>query len=975
MNRGALGCDPGLYCANMQLMDYCGYDYNYEQGTCEPEVVAVNGVCAATHFNCTAGTSANGVYNSSTGFYTWSCNGANGGTNVNCSEGVSNPTCAATHYNCTTGVKDAVSYGYTAGTAMYYWYCDATVGATKTYCTEYVKVNGVCDNTTTNACLAGNSANSSSSGGYFYWNCNGINGGTNASCSHPRSVSYARLSVSPATIPYGGYATYSWNSGPNAQSCLLRQGLPPGASGTSYPPNGSMTVGPLYSSQTYNGYCINWSDPSQWYFGVTGDPWGDFVTVTVQPLNGACSATHYACSAGTSVNNATLGDRWSWDCQGANGGTTAVGCTQMYPVNGVCSSVHYGCNTSPTAISTSDNPTSWTWTCPGQYGGSNTSCVENKIIVNGVCGPSPANQQHYQCVSGNSVNAMYNSLTYLYTWNCNGANGGTNANCSENVTPPPVNGQCDAIHYNCLAGTSIGGYDAGDAWVWNCAGSFGGATPTCTQYKPVDGVCGTSHYACTKGTSVSSVDGANSWTWSCAGSYGGQTTNCTEYKPPVVVWTPATATIDYNTSVSFTYSATNAVSCDYYTLDGSGNISGTIWTNGPTSAPWSGPQGPYQQNVDRRMTCKNISGQVSSADLHIAVRQNDASCVSISAPSYLAPLEQFIATGQMKNTGTNPWSADYPANYILWNPDSTWGNDKMTLQNPIVGAGVTGRFSANLKAPAAEGDYSFIWQMRPIFSGSSWPVFGQPCGISTVNGNKIRVKSPTLAVDPQSYQFNDTVIGDAPSKLKIHVKNLGGGKITGVKIANADLYAPFSCAANCNITLLGGGEDDITLAFTPTATTTVSRNVHLVNNEGYPLVITSGGQPVSVNYLSIYGRGTDKYAITSDEGGLNNIPLVDFGDVPWTRAKYMNVYLWNKSLTDSGDVDPNIDPAVGFTCESGCTPATIPSGGHIMIRLKFLPPYLRAQTYETQLHTGSAIDVSFSVIGNGVKPEFTTTEQ
>lgn len=42
----------------------------------------------------------------------------------------------------------------------------------------------------------------------------------------------------------------------------------------------------------------------------------------VCPINGTCSALHYGCSAGTSVNNVDGALSWTWQCQGSGGGAT-----------------------------------------------------------------------------------------------------------------------------------------------------------------------------------------------------------------------------------------------------------------------------------------------------------------------------------------------------------------------------------------------------------------------------------------------------------------------------------------------------------------------------------------------------------------------------------------------------------------------------------------------------------------------------
>src|SRR3989344_1674863 len=66
---------------NVNIEQNCQPDPNF--GPSNSVTIAlnpsVNGVCAVTHYNCTAGTSANNVNGASA--YTWNCNGISGGTN------------------------------------------------------------------------------------------------------------------------------------------------------------------------------------------------------------------------------------------------------------------------------------------------------------------------------------------------------------------------------------------------------------------------------------------------------------------------------------------------------------------------------------------------------------------------------------------------------------------------------------------------------------------------------------------------------------------------------------------------------------------------------------------------------------------------------------------------------------------------------------------------------------------------------
>jgi len=49
----------------------------------------------------------------------------------------------------------------------------------------------------------------------------------------------------------------------------------------------------------------------------------NYSVATIPFTNGACFATHYACSAGTSINNVDAGTSWTWSCSGYSGGSTA----------------------------------------------------------------------------------------------------------------------------------------------------------------------------------------------------------------------------------------------------------------------------------------------------------------------------------------------------------------------------------------------------------------------------------------------------------------------------------------------------------------------------------------------------------------------------------------------------------------------------------------------------------------------------
>ncbi|MFZ2167897.1 MAG: hypothetical protein WAV50_03455 [Minisyncoccia bacterium] len=133
----------------------------------------------------------------------------------------------------------------------------------------------------------------------------------------------ATLSANPTSVNAGGRSMLSWGS-VNATSCTA--GGPWSNSGTL---SGSGLTDPLSSNTTFTFQCFN----------ANGASAVQSVTVAVigsgGVVNGACSATHYNCSAGTSANNANGAAAYTWSCVGINGGTTAS-CSEVKGVGGSC---------------------------------------------------------------------------------------------------------------------------------------------------------------------------------------------------------------------------------------------------------------------------------------------------------------------------------------------------------------------------------------------------------------------------------------------------------------------------------------------------------------------------------------------------------------------------------------------------------------------------------------------------------------
>jgi hypothetical protein len=231
-----------------------------------------NGVCGVANGTTTSAAPTANLCNAGTvstvagtGPWTWSCTGANGGSNASCA---------------------APTYGSSSVTVV-----NGTCGS----------ANGTTVSTapTTNFCTAG-TASSVSGSGPWTWNCTGSNGGTNASCSASLSISGGGVTavngscgtannVGVTAIPSAnlcstGTASSVTGSGPWSWSCAGSNG------GTN-----ASCLAPL----SINGVC-----------GTSNG-----TTVSSAP-------TTNFCTAGT-ASSVTGSGPWAWSCTGSNGGTNA----------------------------------------------------------------------------------------------------------------------------------------------------------------------------------------------------------------------------------------------------------------------------------------------------------------------------------------------------------------------------------------------------------------------------------------------------------------------------------------------------------------------------------------------------------------------------------------------------------------------------------------------------------------------------
>ena len=393
--------------------------------TIAPAPASINGLCAATHYSCSAGNSALPTESSSS--YSWFCFGTGGGSTATCSEAKPkiNGLCAATHYSCSAG-NSALP---TESSSSYSWFCFGLNGGGTAVCSEakavtpcalpwggtiqsgysvtaalapsvvspatctyqnrvctngtlsgiYTNqtcsviappVNGVCSSTRY-SCSSGNSSPGTDTSSAYNWFCYGTGGGSTATCTETKLPPTATLSVSPASAAYGSRATIFWSS-TNATSC------------------------------TAGGSWSNASSPLGPNSGLT------------DPL--------------TSPSNT-----FTFTCTGPGGSVTkSVTVTVAVPINGSCAATHYNCVPPSTAVPLSnvDGVSAYLWSCAGLYGGNIVACSETKVNTTGTLTPTSST-----CTIASGSNSCTQTLSWTTTNPI-----GTSAVTSPTGTPSTANG-------------------------------------------------------------------------------------------------------------------------------------------------------------------------------------------------------------------------------------------------------------------------------------------------------------------------------------------------------------------------------------------------------------------------------------------------------------------------------------------------------------------------------------------------------
>ena len=229
------------------------------------------------------------------------------------------------------------------------------------------------------------------------------------------------------------------------------------------------------------------------------------------------------CTTGAATGVATpTGPLWkyTWGCNGANGGGSVTDCAVPAQLAGTCGSMISagpqssmpsanlcGIGTPGSVIATTAVPYQFQWTCAGPNGGGNSpQCTVAQVSTLGACATitnTITNPPSTAGCSAGTVASLVSPSTAggTYTWNCTGLAGGNPQNgCTANQT---VNGACGTASGSsfstapssnlCVAGTTVQTAPSGAGpWHWGCNGVNNGtnmSTPTCTASGASAGSC------------------------------------------------------------------------------------------------------------------------------------------------------------------------------------------------------------------------------------------------------------------------------------------------------------------------------------------------------------------------------------------------------------------------------------------------------------------------------------------------------
>lgn len=453
---------------------------------------------------------------------------------------------------------------------------------------------------------------------------------------------------------------------------------------------------------------------------------------------------------------------------------------------------------------------------------------------------------------------------------------------------------------------------------------------------------------------------------------------------PTVSWTPTSVTVgEGDVMPTFGYNSSGATQgCRYehitptYNLDWDYNI-------GTQNVSWPSSTGlHYTNSWSSRVTCKSPAGS-NSATFNTTVQKNNAAPVSVTGPTHVLQSSTLNLSVTMQNTGAKQWNNDTTPHELCvsTSTQSFWGAHCFPVATATNNGG-SYLFNISLPTPSSMGDFPLTFAMceeglkdtggapytngtcssgvQGYFFGTEAKPAGGP-GICDDTSNcpvlpgTVRVKNPTLAVNPPSITFPaDYAAGDPAITRALTIGNSGAGTVSAGSIGA--YTSPFSGPTSFG-SLAAGQTSLANIKFQSAATGTWNSSVD----------VKSGVQSKRVGLI-----GTAVDMLTVDTSAL----LLNFGDANSAVGSYRNITIKNNSsVNSSGAMNMTFGgaDAANFACHTNCTPASIPPGGTKSIRLKFTPAFIAQGgtpiNYTAQVTLSfPALSKSFivSLVGRGV---------
>ena len=514
-----------------------GYSGGYLSTNEEYDIGPVNGVCGSSSGGsyssaplanlCSVGESSSVTTNPTT--YTWSCAGFNGGTTANCSANrIINGVCGSSNGGTfptapTTNLCSAGNTSSVSGSGPWSWSCNGVNGGTIANCSANITpTNGVCGtaqghgyqstsyiDTSSERCEPGTFTSFIDNGSSWGWNCNGFNGGTNASCSANK-------------VATGSSSNKTFKNQPATNLCVY---------GT--------VAGQTFTNDIWYWFCTN--NPGENAAGYA------YKTTCGSSNGGSFSSPPETnlCKYGGASFVTTNPSTYTWTCTGDDSLAVSCSASRAIPTNGVCGTAQGHGYQSTSYIDTSsercepgtftsfiDNGSSWGWNCTGLNGGTTASCSANKVAIGTSHDTTLKNQPATNlCVYGTAT--TLNLINNIWYWSCTNNPGVDAVGYTYKTTCGSSNGGSfsSAPTTNlCMYGTPSSVSGSGP-WTWACTGNDSLAVSCSANIISSD--CGTasghgyistsdidtSSERCAAGTfSGSFIDNGSYWSWGCNGA-------------------------------------------------------------------------------------------------------------------------------------------------------------------------------------------------------------------------------------------------------------------------------------------------------------------------------------------------------------------------------------------------------------------------------------------------------------------------